>query len=184
MRAARVVPVGENFAVQRLVPIKMMVLGRAQHIEKQVQILGALNGAVFERRRTGPPDHLALAARVLDHGRCSGAVVLDAVQRPAGFPRCFRFHPHFAGAGQRIEPLRGELARRGESSKASHCHPEPALPPIQPVSSTRPPRATMSFPTALKSSGEVGLGSAKITTVCASLRSANSLSGCSQRSTS
>src|SRR5271157_4104579 len=48
-------------------------------------------------------------------------------------------------------------------------------PPDHPVNSTRPPRATISF-TVLRSWGEVGLGAAKITTVCASVRSARSLS--------
>jgi hypothetical protein len=73
---------------------------------------------------------------VLDDGRRTGAVVLHAIERVVESPSGFGNHPHFAGAGQRIESLRREFA--GYSNcVGGWAFPSGARPPPDhPVTST------------------------------------------------
>src|SRR5580698_7620280 len=96
--------------MQRLVPVKLMALARTERVQKEVEIGGAGQGAIFKGRGAGPPNNVAFAEVVFDYSGLACAAILRALVGVADLPSGLWNHPHFAGISERIESFRFELA--------------------------------------------------------------------------
>ena len=110
-RPGGITPCGADVAVQRLIPIEAVARARPQRIQQQIKIVSATERAVFQRRRTGPPDDVPLAPVVLHHRGIACATILDARGGVAHLPCRLRNHPRLAGPRQRVQSFRLQLAR-------------------------------------------------------------------------